>query len=95
MCKDPQGPLRYSEWAIDGVPTEYALSTRGRAVSMWQQPELSDYAQYVYDHVDGVITTLYEYQLSMSRVITPERLAYGGIPVDTAAIKPTPKRINP
>lgn len=90
MCKDPQGPLRYSEWAIDGVPTEYALSTRGRTVSMWQQPELSEYAQYVYDHVDGVITALYEYQLSMSRVITPERLAYGGIPVDTAAIKPTP-----
>ena len=80
MCKDPQGPLRYSEWAIDGVPTEYALSTRGRTVSMWQQPELSDYAQYVYGHVDGVITALYEYQLSMSRVITPERLAYGGIP---------------
>lgn len=90
MCKDPQGPLKYSEWAIDGTPTEYALSTRGRTVSMWQQPELSEYAQYVYDHVDGAITALYEYQLSMSRVIEPERLAYGGIPVDTDAIKPMP-----
>ncbi len=90
MCKDPNGPLKYSEWAIDGVPTEYARSTRGRTVSMWQQPELSDYAQYVYDHVDGAITALYEYQLSMSRVIETERLAYGGIPIDTAAIKPLP-----
>ena len=95
MCKDPQGPLKYSEWAIDGVPTEYALSTRGRTMSMWQQPELSDYANYVYDHVDGVITALYEYQLSMSRVIAAERLAYGGIPVDTAAIKPTATDTEP
>ncbi len=88
MCKDPHGPLEYSEWAVDGVPTEYAASMRGRTVSQWQEPVLAQYARYIYDNIDGAVTALYEYQLSMARVAGPERIAYGGIPIDTSAIRP-------
>lgn len=86
MCLSDNNPLRYSEWRVKGQPTDYALSNRGALLSRWAEPLLADHSRHIYDTVDGVVTALYEYHLAMERVIEPERLAYGGIPVDTDAI---------
>lgn len=87
MCKDTNCPLEYSEWRVDRKPTEFALSERGKLLSLWQAKELSEFSKYIYDNVDGAVTALYEYQLSMKRVIDADRIAYGGIPIDTNEIK--------
>lgn len=86
MCMSADSQLRYNEYRVDGRPTPFGLSPSGLNNNLWLQPPLSDLSQHVYDSVDGVVTALYEYHLAMQRVIPPDRLAYGGIPIDTGAV---------
>lgn len=90
LAKD--NPLRYTEWAVDGAPTPFALSARGDLLRQWLHNPLYDHARMIYDNVDGVVSALYEYHLSMSRYIESDRLAYGGIPIELSDIPFAPYR---
>lgn len=83
MCCDPYSPLRYSEWQINGTPGPLTHKKQE-----WLQPELFDYCKYIYDHIDGAVTVLYEYDLSVRRILSPDKVAYAGIPIDCHNITP-------
>jgi hypothetical protein len=85
MCIAADSPLRYSEYRIDGRPGPYALE-HPEIEQAWQQPPLSDHCRCIYDAIDGAVTALYEYHLAMERVLPPEKIAYGGIPIDLDAV---------
>ena len=76
------GALRYTEWQIGDRPSPLALAQPDE-LRRWQAPVLTDYTRYVYEHVRGVVSALYEYNESCRRVVDSSRLAYAGIPIDT------------
>lgn len=78
-------PLRYTEWKINGQDGPYR-SARPDVESTWMSEELTDTCKYVYDNVDGAVCALYEYQLVCLRNMPAEKVAYGGIAIDTASI---------
>lgn len=78
----PDCPLPYSEYRLrDGSPNPRTADVLA-ADRLWQQGPIADLCDYVYDHVDGVATALYEYHLAMKRIIPADRLVYTGIPID-------------
>ena len=79
-------PLEYTEFAIRGELTPFGQSERGRSLREWLNDPLKSHAQFIYDNIDGAVTALYEYQLAMERVLPPDRVVYGGIPIDTGSI---------
>lgn len=81
MCMSDDCPLRYSEFMTEGVPTPYTLKHQD-IVSDWLGRELRDHCRYVYDNIDGAVSALFEYHLSCQRSLSPDMVAYGGIPVD-------------
>ena len=83
MCCMPHSPLRYSEWQINDKPGPIIGQKED-----WLQPVLTDHCQYVYDNIDGAISALYEYDLSIKRILDVNKCAYGGLPIDTNAITP-------
>ena len=83
MCCREGSPLKYSEWQINGNPGPIIDKK-----SEWLNPELYNHCRYIYDNVDGVITALYEYDLSAREVVSNDKCAYAGIPIDTSSIKP-------
>ena len=83
MCCQPDSPLRYSEWQIDGKPGP-VINKKNE----WLQPSLKDHCYFIYDNIDGVVTALYEYDLSVKRILPADMIAYGGIPIDTTVISP-------
>ena len=87
MLADPSGPLAYNEWFIGGQPTRYFNSAQSEWQA-WHTPALKDYQQYFYDNIDGAVSVLYEYHLALRRVLPPDRIAYGGIPVDLDRFAP-------
>lgn len=86
-CLDPESPLEYSEWVIDGRKTEFADSERGRHLSQWLDNPLAEHCRYIYDNIDGVATALYEYHKVLEPIVDPTRLHYAGIPIDTKQIQ--------
>lgn len=80
MCVSGDCPLRYNDI--------YDLKTGQHRIadSNWMNKPLVDFNRYVYERIDGVITALYEYDLSVRRVLTGDKIAYGGIPVDTQSV---------
>ncbi|MCC8177310.1 MAG: glycosyltransferase family 1 protein [Bacteroidales bacterium] len=98
MCVDPSLPLRYNEWRLpDGSPSPYALE-HPEILQAWLNDPLRDLCRHVYHRVDGVISALYEYHVAASRWITPEKLAYGGIPIAATSLsggwKSAPPRVD-
>lgn len=83
MCCNPNSPLRYSEWQINGKPGPLAHHKQA-----WLQPELFDHCKYIYDHIDGVVTVLYEYDLSVRRILPGHKVEYAGIPIDCQSVTP-------
>lgn len=78
-------PLRYSEWHCGRTLSAWSR-TPGARLDGWTSRELTDYTDYVYDRVDGVVSALYEYH-DVVRAARPDiPLAYGGIPLELDAI---------
>lgn len=97
VCHDGK-TFRYSDYLIGDRTSPYMLSPESAAQGNWQLPAMRDYHRYVIDNVDGVIACLYEYFATYAKRI-PDKLAYGGIPIDTASLKPhyideTPQRVK-
>lgn len=97
-CVTKEGPLRYSEWMIDGKPGPLQLK-RKDVMDAWLSPELMAHCRYIYDNVDGIVTALYEYHLSCLTEVSEDKVAYAGIPIDTEKMIPVkvdeiPERVN-
>lgn len=86
-CLNHDSSLHYNEFRVGNNLTEFSLSNK-EWLDGWQCDELTAYNDYIYQHVDGVVTALYEYQLATLRNLPPEKVEYGGIPIDTESLKP-------
>lgn len=93
-CLSPDSALRYNEWRVNGRPTAYA-DRKSAIASEWQAPALSNYCHHLSANVDGAVTALYEYHISCQRAYPHDRIAYGGIPVDTDTITFNPPSPRP
>lgn len=82
MCIADDCPLRYND-VYDHKAGIYRI-----ADTNWLNKPLVDFNRYVYDNIAGAVTALYEYDLSVRRVLPREKIAYGGIPVDMQAVGP-------
>lgn len=80
-------PLRYSEWAIGTRPTPFAIAAEQERRE-WLTDKLKGFSRYIYENTDGCVTALYEYHRIMEDVYPADRLAYIGIPIDTAGVNP-------
>lgn len=68
--------LPFSEWQ-----TPWGQANKNR----WLRPELLDYTLYVYEHVDGIATALYEYDAVARAIVPGQNIVYTGIPVEPPA----------
>lgn len=95
MTEDPDGPLRYSEWFVDGRPSRHYLENEAKWIS-WHNPEITAYHQYVYSKLDGAVAVLYEYYEGLKYGLPDDRIAYGGIAIDTSRFTPVilPEKID-
>lgn len=87
MCADPAGPLRYSEWFVGREPSRHHIANIQKWEA-WHAPRLLNYQSHVFSELDGAVALLYEYYLSLGYGLPPEKIAYGGIPIDTSALEP-------
>lgn len=85
-CTGDNPPIGYSEWQVNGWPTAYARANRAE-IEQWLAPELSALCDHIYDKSAGAVTALYEYNQVCRSIIADDRLAYGGIPIDTSSIE--------
>lgn len=95
MVEATDCPLRYSEWFIDGKPSRHHLANAGQWTA-WHASPLVDYQREVLEELTGAVSVLYEYHLGMQRALGADRVAYGGIPVDTSLFQPVdlPEKIE-
>lgn len=87
MVAPPDSPLRYSEWFIGDEPSRWHLARR-KEWQAWHAPALGRYQRHMLDNIDGAVSVLYEYHLGMQRYLGDEKVAYGGIPIDTSLYQP-------
>ncbi|MCM1066083.1 MAG: hypothetical protein NC418_00735 [Muribaculaceae bacterium] len=81
----PTPALGYSEWQHGQGLTPWAQSPAAER-SRWLRPHLQEYTDLFYSTIDGVVSALYEYHLIAAAEYPGIPLAYGGIPVDIAAL---------
>lgn len=86
-CSSTDAPLRYSEWQVDGRPSEFALSPYNMR-SGWLTEAMVRHDKHIYEGVDGAVTALYEYHRVLEDAIPASRLSYAGIPINTETIRP-------
>lgn len=89
MVAAPDSPLRYNEWFVNGSPSRMNVSDP-LAWKLWHESSLVDYQRRVFDMLDGAVSVLYEYHKGIERFMGNDRVAYGGIPIDTSAFKEIP-----
>lgn len=86
-CLDASSPIRYSEWrTADNQPGPLAVA-EPKKIEEWTNPMMMEYATHIYNNVDGVVTALWEYHVQVSRMLSPERFAYIGLPIDVKSIR--------
>lgn len=92
--------LAYSEYMLGDKPTDYMRSVEsiGERRNSWLAEPMRQYHRYFIEQIDGAVACLYEYYKIYSNII-PEKLAYGGIPIDVDGIEPhylehEPKRLR-
>lgn len=98
MCLADDCPLRYSEYRHFGKPAPFALQHPAHE-RQWLADPLASHCRYIYSRIRGAVSALYEYHLSISRWLSPEKTAYGGIPIDLEQatpvdIPPSPEKVR-
>lgn len=86
-CLDPASPLKYSEFCQYGEPGPEVLA-HPDIIKSYRDGELREWTEEFYTRIDGAVSVLYEYHLSIARRLPPEKIAYGGIPVEVNKLKP-------
>lgn len=87
-CHDRK-TYRYSDYMVGDQPSPYVLSQEyiDRHDALWGAPFMREHNDYLLKRYDGAISCLWEYQACYEPVFG-KRLAYAGIPIDTASIEP-------
>jgi hypothetical protein len=87
-CHDGK-TYRYSDFMVGDQPSPYALSAEFQAKheDNWKLPLMCEHSEHIVGSIDCAISCLWEYH-ECYKPLLGERLAYGGIPIDTSAVKP-------
>lgn len=87
-CHD-RHTYRYSDYMIGDRPSPYVESSEYIAQEQdnWKQPFMKKHSDFIINGIDGAVACLWEYYAAYQPIFG-HRLAYGGIPIDTASIKP-------
>lgn len=72
--------FRYSDYLIGDRPTPYSLAHPDNQ-EQWLSKSMRDYTRHFTDAVSGITACLYEYYRAYEGIY-PDKLSYGGIPVD-------------
>ncbi|MBQ6166629.1 MAG: glycosyltransferase family 1 protein [Muribaculaceae bacterium] len=78
---------RYSDYMLDDQPSPYVGSGEYIAQQQdnWKQPFMREHSDHILAGIDGAVACLYEYYVAYKPVLG-NRVAYGGIPIDTQAL---------
>ena len=70
-------------------PSPYALSNEYQAKheDNWKLPLMRKHSEHILNNIDGAVSCLWEYH-ECYKPLLGNRLAYGGIPIDTKSISP-------
>ena len=87
-CHDGK-TYRYSDYMVGDQPSPFVLSQEyiDKREALWGAPFMQEHSDYLLERYDGAISCLWEYQACYEPIFG-NRLAYGGIPIDTANIDP-------
>lgn len=86
-CMRDDTPLRYNEYRIFGKDAPYLRESPSVAAT-WLSEPLAELDRHIYSNVDGAVSALWEYDVTLRRVMPPHKVAYGGIPIDTDSLQP-------
>lgn len=88
-CHDGK-TYRYSDYMLGDKPSPYALSSEYQAKheENWSKDFMREHCNYVLQRIDGAVSCLWEYQACYEPLLG-NRVAYGGIPINTASVKPS------
>lgn len=88
LCQDDK-TFRYSDYMVGDKPSPYVGSPEYYAQQQpnWGKPFMREYCDYLVEHIDGAVACLYEYFVTYKPILG-DRVAYAGIPIDTAALEP-------
>ena len=87
-CHDGK-TYRYSDFMVGDKPSPYALSDEYQAKheDNWKLPVMREHSEHILNSIDGAIACLWEYHECYNPLLG-DRLAYGGIPIDTKSVEP-------
>lgn len=98
-CHDGK-TYRYSDYMVGDKPSPYALSSEYQAKheDNWKLPLMREHSNHILGNIDGAISCLWEYH-ECYKPLLGDKLAYGGIPIDTASVEPIildrePEKVN-
>lgn len=86
------GLYRYSEYRIGKERSPFATANPYEE-RRWINGLMGDHCRFIYENVDGAVSALYEYHIAAARYLG-DKISYGGIPVDTSALKFEPMRFD-
>ena len=87
-CHDDK-TYRYSDFMVGDQPSPYALSSEYQAKheDNWKLPLMREHSEHIINNIDGAVACLWEYY-KCYKPLLGDRLAYGGIPIDTKNVVP-------
>lgn len=87
-CHDGK-TYRYSDYMVGDKPSPFVLSQEyiDKREALWGAPFMQEHSDYLLKNYDGAISCLWEYQECYAPLLG-DRLAYGGIPIDTKSVEP-------
>lgn len=91
-CRDVNSVLRYNEYRLYDRPGSIE-TTRPQDLEIPGGP-MRRLSEHVYGRIDGAVSALYEYDVALRRALPADKVAYGGIPVDTRAIGFSPLEVR-
>lgn len=87
-CHDGK-TYRYSDFMVGDQPSPYALSSeyQTKHEDNWKLPIMREHCEHIINNIDGAVACLWEYH-ECYKPLLGDRLAYGGIPIDTKSVTP-------
>ena len=79
--------FRYSDYMLGEEPSPYIGSGEyiAQRQDNWKEPFMQEHSDHILAGIDGAVACLYEYYVAYKPVLG-DRVAYGGIPIDTEAL---------
>jgi len=83
--------FRYSDYMLGDEPSPYVSSGEyiAQRQDNWKQPFMRHHSDHILAGIDGAVACLYEYY-AVYKPLLGERVAYGGIPIDTEGLEYRP-----